>query len=112
MKPMLAALLAISSAAAFASAANAESYGTYFIKSAPAAVLSAPVIQTQSAVIAPAQAVTTLSAPLLQQTLVMPAVISPLPGFSMDAAAMALYRGPRLENTLTMPDANTYLRGY
>jgi hypothetical protein len=30
----------------------------------------------------------------------------------MDAAALSLYRGPRLENTLTMPDSVTYLRGY
>jgi hypothetical protein len=107
---MLAALLAISSAAAFASAANAESYGTYYIKPAASAVVSAPVVLEQSAVIAPET--TVISTPLVEQILIQPAVIMPLPGFSMDPAAMALYTGPRLENTLTMPDANTYLRGY
>lgn len=110
MKPMLAALLAISSVVGIASAASAESCGTYYIKSGSSEVIT-PVIRTESAVIAPVET-TVVSTPIVETTLIMPAVISPLPGFSMDAAALRLYRGPRLENTLTMPDANTYLRGY
>lgn len=130
-KPMLAALLAV---VGFAAVANAEptsgrSYGSYSIRT-----VDAPVILTQPAVVAPATcpAVTTIVAPattcapattllapatrvvaapmLCERELVQAAIMLPATGFSMDPNALRLYTGPRFENTLTMPDANTYLR--
>lgn len=123
MKSMFAALLAIAFTVALTT--EAQSRGTYYIQSgAPAVItqpaviapatttLSAPEVLTEPAVVAPATTTTTViqGQPLLQQQLLMPAVIGYTAGLTMDPAAMALYRGPRFENTLTMPDASTFLR--
>jgi hypothetical protein len=80
-----------------------------------------PAVIEQSATICPqattivqpatvaAPVTTVVAAPVIQQTLIQPAIVPPA-GFSMDPLALRLYTGPRLENTLTMPDANTFLR--
>lgn len=119
-KPMFAALLAIAGSLGIAVSANAESNGTYFIRTLDQPAVIAPVVRTESAVVAPcatvesavpAMTTTTIVQPaVVEQTLVQSAVMLPAIGFSMDAGAMSLYTGPRFENTLTMPDAATYLR--
>lgn len=126
--PMLAAVLAV---VGFASVANAavqsgNSYGTYYVNTT-----AAPVVLTQPAVLEPAvtcpsssavvvpstavvetvPATTIVSEPvMLNRTLEYSAIMLPSTGFSMDPLALRLYTGPRFENTLTVPDANTYLR--
>lgn len=125
-KPMFAALLAVAGSILLAGSANAEaqSKGTYFIRTIDQpAVISAPVVRTQSAVVAPAACgaviqselpaattTTIVQQPIVEQTLVQSAVMLPATGFSMDPTALRLYTGPRFENTLTMPDAATFLR--
>lgn len=83
-------------------------------------MLTAPVVRSSSAVIAPAMTVvqttlpvestTLVQAPMIQQTLVQSAIMMPASGFAMDPAALRLYTGPRFENTLTMPSLTVYLR--
>lgn len=91
--PIMAAVLAV---AGFATAANAitpdQSYGSYYINSGSPAAIAAPIVQTRSVVV-PA-----------------PSMVAASTGLTMDQCVLKLYSGPRLENTLTMPDACTFLR--
>jgi hypothetical protein len=126
-KPMFAAFLAVAAVVGVQAVANAEvthSYPSYSVNMAPATtIITQPAVIEQSATICPQAATTTIvqpatiaapvttvvAAPVIEQTLIQPAIVMPA-GFSMDPLALRLYTGPRLENTLTMPDANTFLR--
>ena len=125
-----AVLLAIASVVGFQAVASAEvthSYPKYYVNTtttAPA-IITQPAVIEQRATVCPAPAATTtilqpsaacpapamtvLGAPVIEQTLIQPAIVMPA-GFTMDPLALRLYTGPRLVNTLTMPDANTFLR--